>query len=234
MNKNDKLSIDGNTEFWGNAKKDTTRLSKSYDLTENVIRYAMKHTKSNMQAAIFLKVSINTYRKYASMYKDEVTGKTLYELHKNERGIGIKKGIYYGANNGKLSHIFSKRKITAKKILNGEFEHLKPATILQYLIKDNYVNPECDVCGFNSYRYTDKKYPLRLVFKDGDKTNRDRDNMEILCFNCYYLYIDDYRGRRDAYSKRKRKLGDIDKERQMKSGTNNPVIYDESYKYDYH
>lgn len=38
------------------------------DLTENVIRNAMKHTQSNFQAARYLNITIETYRKYAKLY----------------------------------------------------------------------------------------------------------------------------------------------------------------------
>ena len=58
------------------------------DLTEAVIRNAMKHTQSNFQAARYLNVTIETYRKYARLYIDQESGKTLYELHKNNSGKG--------------------------------------------------------------------------------------------------------------------------------------------------
>ena len=56
----------------------------SLDIPESDIRYAMENTKSNAEAARFLKVSFTTYKKYARMYVDRETGKTLYEIHKNQ------------------------------------------------------------------------------------------------------------------------------------------------------
>ena len=61
------------------------------NLTEAQIRYAMKNSKSNSSAARFLNVSFSTYQKYAKMHIDEETGKSLYELHKNQKGKGVKK-----------------------------------------------------------------------------------------------------------------------------------------------
>lgn len=58
------------------------------DIPESEIRYAMENTKSNAEAARFLKVSFTTYKKYARLYTDRDTGKTLYELHKNQFGVG--------------------------------------------------------------------------------------------------------------------------------------------------
>jgi len=60
-------------------------------LSEAVIRNAMKATQSNFQAARYLNMTIDTYRKYAKLYIDKETGKTLYDLHKNNTGKGIKK-----------------------------------------------------------------------------------------------------------------------------------------------
>ena len=54
------------------------------NLSEAIIRDAMKHTKSNTQAARYLNLTIDTYRKYAKLYMDQETGKTLYELHDNK------------------------------------------------------------------------------------------------------------------------------------------------------
>ena len=62
------------------------------NITETEIRYAMTNTKSCSGAARFLRVSFDTFKKYAKMYKDEATGKSLFELHKNTGGKGMKKG----------------------------------------------------------------------------------------------------------------------------------------------
>ena len=45
------------------------------------IELAMQNTKSNKEAARFLGVSYNTYKKYAKMYKDDDTQKSLFEKH---------------------------------------------------------------------------------------------------------------------------------------------------------
>ena len=51
------------------------------NVPESDIRYAMENTKSNAAAARFLKISFTSYKKYAKMYTDRESGKTLYELH---------------------------------------------------------------------------------------------------------------------------------------------------------
>ena len=60
------------------------------NISESEIRYAMDNTKSNAEAARFMKVSFSTWKKYAKMYVDRETGMTLYDMHTNQEGQGIK------------------------------------------------------------------------------------------------------------------------------------------------
>ena len=58
---------------------------KRFVLTKNMIEESQKHSKSNMEAARWLKVSYNTYKKWAKYYN-------LFEQHLNQAGFGVKKG----------------------------------------------------------------------------------------------------------------------------------------------
>ena len=55
-------------------------------LTKNRILESQKHTRSNMEAARWLQVTYNTYKKWAKYYG-------VFEQHLNQKGIGIKKGF---------------------------------------------------------------------------------------------------------------------------------------------
>ena len=56
----------------------------AFNIKESEIRYAMENSKSCAEAARFLKISYEAFRKYAKLYKDEASGKTLFEIHKNQ------------------------------------------------------------------------------------------------------------------------------------------------------
>ena len=58
---------------------------KRFVLTKNMIEESQKHSKSNMEAARWLKVSYNTYKKWAKYYN-------LFDKHLNQSGFGVKKG----------------------------------------------------------------------------------------------------------------------------------------------
>ena len=145
---------------------------------EDVLR-AMQNTKSNRGAARFLRCSLNHYKKFARVYVDEASGKTLYEIHMNLSGKGIPKFL---PNKGK--------KAPLKDLIEGKLaiESFEPAKIKQRLVFEGYLKEECSRCGFHEERITDSKIPLILQFKDKNKKNYELDNIELMCYNCSYLY----------------------------------------------
>lgn len=145
---------------------------------EDVLR-AMQNTKSNRGAARFLRCSLNHYKKFARVYVDEATGKTLYEIHMNLSGKGIPKFL---PNKGK--------KAPLKDLIEGKLaiESFEPAKIKQRLVFEGYLKEECNRCGFHEERIQDGKIPLILQFKDRNKKNYELDNIELMCYNCSYLY----------------------------------------------
>jgi len=150
------------------------------DLSEAVIRNAMKHTQSNFQAARYLNVSIETYRKYARLYIDQESGKTLYDLHINNSGKGIKRVSW--------RHDISIEKIN--EIMSSEsYRAINQQKLKGRLIYEGILRMECYNCGHHEKRVVDYKQPLILSFKDGNKNNWKVDNLEMLCYNCYFLYV---------------------------------------------
>lgn len=139
---------------------------------------AMDNTKSNRGAARFLRCSFVHYKKYARTYVNE-EGITLWEVHKNPAGIGIPK---YLPNKGKQAPL---KELIEGKISVASFE---PAKIKQRLIFEGYLKEECNRCGFHEERVTDHKIPLILQFKDKNKVNYELTNIELMCYNCSFLY----------------------------------------------
>lgn len=150
------------------------------NLSESIIRDAMKHTKSNTQAARYLNITIDTYRKYAKLYIDEATGKTLYELHDNRAGKGIPK-----LNWKQEMPLERLEKILATK----EYKPFNAQKLKARLLYEGKLRMECYRCGHNEKRVIDYKQPLVLNFKDGNKFNWNLPNLEMICFNCHYLYL---------------------------------------------
>ena len=148
-------------------------------LKKEDIQRAMKMTRSNRAAARYLHVSFTHYKKYAKMYKDEESGSTLYELHKNQAGKGIPKFL---SNGGKEPPIID--------LIEGRVpvEHFDPQKIKQRLIFEALIEEKCAYCGFSERRVLDTKVPLVLNHKDGNKKNWNLENLEFLCYNHAFLY----------------------------------------------
>ena len=47
------------------------------------------------------------------------------------------------------------------------------------------------MCQFKERRVLDYKMPLLLHFKDGNKKNYRKENIELLCYNHYFLTVGD-------------------------------------------
>jgi 5-methylcytosine-specific restriction endonuclease McrA len=149
-------------------------------LSESVIRNAMKHTQSNFQAARYLNVTIETYRKYAKLFIDQQTGKTLYELHKNNSGKGIKKILW--------RHDISVEKIN-QIMQSDSYRAINLEKLKNRLIYEGILRMECYQCGHCEKRVVDYKQPLVLSFIDGNKHNWKVENLRMLCYNCYFLFV---------------------------------------------
>lgn len=151
-------------------------------LSKEQVLAAMGATLSNMAAARYLHVSYQHYRKYAKLYKDEATGKNLLELHKNQCGKGIPKFLTNRKKDPALMDIIEGR---------VDSSHFTPEKIKHRLIEEGYLKEECSVCGFSERRVLDYKIPLLLHFKDGNKKNYRPENVELLCYNDYFLQVGD-------------------------------------------
>lgn len=149
-------------------------------LSEGVIRNAMKHTQSNHQAARYLKMSYDTYRKYAKLYIDQESGLTLFELHKNQHGKGISRVRW--------NHEFALDKLD-EILTKSEYKAFNIEKIKNRLLFEGRLKHECYRCGHSEKRVVDYKQPLVLNFKNGDKHDWRFANLEMICYNCYFLFV---------------------------------------------
>jgi len=161
------------------------KIGHRIDIPEKMIRYAMANTKSNKAAAAFLNVAYNTYKKYSSYYMDSTSGKSLFEIHMNREGVGISKGS--------MRPTAYKR---VKEVIAGYCPDYPYKKLKDRLVRESLLEEKCERCGFCERRVLDYSIPLLMDWKDGDKTNHKLDNLQLLCYNCYYLTVDNVVGKR--------------------------------------
>jgi len=155
---------------------------KAKHLSKDQVVLAMNKTKSVHAAARYLNVSYIHMKKWMKFYKNE-DDITLFDAHKNQSGKGIPKFL---SNNG------TKKKDPALlDVIEGRIDpsHFNPQKIKYRLIEEGYLKEECSNCGFQERRVTDYKIPLILHFKDKNKQHYRLDNMEMFCYNCYFLMV---------------------------------------------
>ena len=151
---------------------------------EDVLR-AMRFTKSNRVASRYLGCSYQHYKPYAKLFRVDESdphSPTLFEIHKNQSGKGIPKFLPNRRKEPNVKLIFE---------TGTGWESFTPEKIKARGVAEGYLKEQCYHCGFAERRVTDYKTPLLLNFKDGNRNNYLVDNLELLCYNDYFLLVAD-------------------------------------------
>lgn len=155
-------------------------------LTQSQVENVIERTMNNSQAAEYLKISRHTWKRYASMYYHKVhTDMTLYEYHRDlsHKEKGIPK---YVTNN-------RKGKYKLEDILAGKHPEYRVNNLKKRLLHNNVFPECCNHCGYDERRLSDYSIPLLLHYKDNNLTNHRKENLEFLCYNCFYIMVDTIR-----------------------------------------
>lgn len=148
-------------------------------ISKEMIINGLQYAKSIRSLARYLGCSYVHLKKYMKLYTDE-NGITFQEKYKNQFGVGIGKMRADTHSEDKVARILAGK---------GGWENTKTSVLIQQFIKYGYMPECCNKCGFSERRLIDYKVPLLLNFKDKDKNNYKLDNIELVCYNCYFLYI---------------------------------------------
>jgi hypothetical protein len=151
-------------------------------LLESEILAAQSISKTEAEVARKLGVSFMTYRKYSKMYG-------LYGRVANMAGKGIDKSVK-NEDAGKYP---------LNQILENKFPNYSTNRLKARLIRSKRIERKCHKCGFNEERISDKQVPLLLNYIDGNPKNKLRENIELLCYNCYFLHVNNPFGCRKTF-----------------------------------
>ncbi len=151
-------------------------------LLESEIMAAQSISKTEAECARKLGVSFITYQKYAKMYG-------LYGRIANMAGKGISKAVK-NEDAGKYP---------LNQILEGKFPNYSTNRLKTRMLRSNRIECKCNKCGFSEKRISDGVVPLLLNYIDGNAKNKLRDNLELLCYNCYFLYVNNPFGCRKTF-----------------------------------
>ena len=146
------------------------RPSKGMTLSKHNIELAIKSTQSMGQAALYMGVAKNTFKKYAKLHG-------LWKPITNFKGIR------------KTGNVGSQLKHDLKSILEGKNPNpYREDTLLNKGIREGDIACKCGNCGadFSHIDTANRQPPLILDFLDRNTQNTNIDNLRALCFNCVY------------------------------------------------
>ena len=169
--------------FFDESHKENNRgvwVYRGYEMTEEEVKSALASATSIKDAARKINVSYPTMKKYAEMFVDHHSGKTLFEMFKNQSGKGLKKSSVKFAANRNLDTL----------LRQGQEPKPEKMAKLKEIILEKFLLPQvCDNCGFCERRLTDMRVPLLLNFKNKNRTDWRLENLQFLCYNCFFLYV---------------------------------------------
>jgi hypothetical protein len=153
---------------------------KGYQLTQDQVLAALVETTSVKEAARLMNISYPTFKKYCKQHTDINTGQTLFDKFTNPAGRGINR------NQDKNKFLADPMSV----LKNGQSALPERVAKLKQIVFDYKVLPMiCNKCGYHERRLTDMKPPLLLNFMNKNKHDWRKENLELLCYNCYFLYI---------------------------------------------
>lgn len=149
---------------------------------DDILR-SMKYSRSIAGAARYLGCTTPHILPYFKMFTDE-NGITLHEIHKNRAGKGVTRK-WKNRKHFKIPNI--------ELILSGEISAatFSISRIKEQMIIEGYFPEQCNICGLHERRVLDYKMPLLLNFKDGIRKHYIHENLELLCYNCYFYRVGD-------------------------------------------
>lgn len=162
----------------------------AFHFTESELRYGMQSCRNVAELSAFFKVGPTTVVRYLQQYYDHEHGMSLYDLFKKQKRERSKdkklnRKPQLSPNNAPISDIISGK--------HPKYNHEK---LQNRLILEGYLIEQCNICGFKGRRITDYKIPLKLAWKNKDTQDHRLENLELVCYNCYFMYYGEILARR--------------------------------------
>ena len=147
---------------------------------KNDIKRGILYCNTKVQLGEYLGINRGELRKYLNKFTGD-DGRTLMQIFDEKI-----------AKDGRGRAKSLDRDFLVDLLERGFLGNKMPAPLIKgKLLEEGYFPNKCNCCGFKGSRELDSKSPLLLHFKDDKRINWKRDNLEILCYNCYFLKVGD-------------------------------------------
>jgi len=196
------LNINGSTSFDDNINNESSNkrfTNKSSNRIIPLLEHEISHIcfnvpniLSNRAAAEYLNVSFKRWKKYASLYINKESNKSYFQLLL-DRSNKLK-----GNRLLRLKELHRKKNWDAwyvnniiNKLNNNDLD-IKIYThkrLKEFLISNNLLLARCACCGYAEKNLVTNKVPLLIDHINNDWKDFKVDNMQLLCFNCFFQLV---------------------------------------------
>ena len=80
--------------------------------------------------------------------------------------------------------------IQVHDIFAGAYPDYPHWKLQKKLLHEGYLKQSCYACGYDIHRDSDLTSPLLINFINKDTTDMSLSNLELLCYNCYFIKND--------------------------------------------
>lgn len=157
------------------------------NITPEDIRKIQAVSNSSIERAALLGISAHTYYKYCKLYGIPTKPPSKKQPLKL---VKLRSSGKLVAEN-KTKNPFRLRR-PLDLILQNKYTDIPSSHLKKLLIKAGLKEDKCELCGIEQKRECDGKTPLILKFLDENKQNYKIENLQIICFNCNFLYYDEW------------------------------------------
>lgn len=153
-----------------------------YKLQENDFKELVKQYSSLDAIAKALNMSKRILLKYAKIYPF-THSETYYDYFQRMKTWRPSKVSVYSKNvKQKVLEIITNKRVNTYPL--GELMYM--------LFRYEHKKECCELCGYGDRRTYDGRKPLVLTHKNkGNIKNYNLDNLQILCYNCYFMTVGD-------------------------------------------
>lgn len=172
--------------------KAKSRIIPLYEHEIKHVVFNVPDINSNRDGCRYLNVSYPRWKKYAQLYINKETNKSYFQILL-DRSNKLK-----GARVKVLRQLHRKKKWDAwyvtniiEKLNNNKLD-VKIYTqkrLKEFLINNEVLANRCACCGYQEVNLLSNKVPLLIDHIDSDYSNFKIDNLQLLCYNCFYQLV---------------------------------------------
>jgi hypothetical protein len=184
--------------------KPKTRIIPLYEHEIKHVVFNVPNINSNRDGCRYINVSYPRWKKYAQLYINKEEGLSYFQilLNRSNKLKGGRVKILRQLHRKKKWDEWYVKSIVEK--LNNNTLNIKLYShkrLKEFLIDNEILPNKCACCGYQEKNLISGKVPLLIDHINNDYKDFKIDNLQLLCFNCYYQLVgpllDYYTSRKD-------------------------------------